>query len=219
MDVRKRIVQAGYDALGERHLAWSEAVQGDPRDRFLRELMGRLHGGGRVLDLGCGAGVPSTKQLAERFEVVGVDISDEQIHLARANVPTATFVRSDLSELRFEEDTFDGVTAFYSISHVPRQEHAALFEKIARWLKPNGLFLAALGARGGADWTGQWLGVPMFFSSHDANTNLRLLQAAGLTLVLDEVVPMKEPEGVASFLWVLAVKSQRSDRPAPEQLH
>jgi hypothetical protein len=44
----------------------------------------------------------------------------------------------------------------------------------------------------------------MFFSSYDADTNRRLLQDAGLTLVLDEVVTMKEPEGEVAFLWVLA---------------
>jgi hypothetical protein len=48
----------------------------------------------------------------------------------------------------------------------------------------------------------------MFFSSYDADTNRSLLQAAGLTLVLDEVATIKEPEGEASFLWVLAQKPE-----------
>jgi ubiquinone/menaquinone biosynthesis C-methylase UbiE len=205
-DPRKAIIQAGYDALAERHLAWSQAIEGDPRDRFLTELARRLRDGARVLDLGCGAGVPSTKRLAERFEVVGADISEEQLRLARTNVPAATFVRSDLSDLEFEEETFDGITAFYSISHIPRDDHDGLFKKIARWLRPSGFFLASLGAGGSSDWTGKWMGVPMFFSSYDADTNRHLLKAAGLALVLDEVVTMKEPEGETTFLWVLAQK-------------
>jgi hypothetical protein len=49
----------------------------------------------------------------------------------------------------------------------------------------------------------------MFFSSYDADTNRRLLEAAGLALVLDEVVSMREPEGEAAFLWVLAKKPER----------
>jgi SAM-dependent methyltransferase len=89
-----------------------------------------------VLDLGCGAGVPSTKQLAERFEVVGVDISEERLRLARGNVPAATFVGGDLSELEFEDETFEGITAFYSISHVPREEHDAVFRKSPAGLDP-----------------------------------------------------------------------------------
>jgi hypothetical protein len=47
----------------------------------------------------------------------------------------------------------------------------------------------------------------MFFSSHDAETNRRLLAAAGFELVADEVVTMREPEGKATFLWVLARKA------------
>lgn len=152
---------------------------------------------------------PSTKQLAERFKVVGADISEAQLRLARANVANATFIHGDFAELHFVDESFDGITAFYSISHVPRNEHDALFGRIAKWLTPGGFFLASLGAGGSPDWTGDWLGVPMFFSSHDADTNRHLLSDAGLTLVIDEVVSMKEPEGEVVFLWVLAQK------PAP----
>jgi ubiquinone/menaquinone biosynthesis C-methylase UbiE len=207
-DPRKATVQSGYDAMAERHLVWSRAIEGDPRDRFLNELARRLGDGARVLDLGCGAGVPSTNQLAERFEVVGADISEEQLRLARAQVPAATFVRGDMFELEFEGETFDGITAFYSISHVPREQHNELFTKVASWLRRGGFFLASLGAVDSPDWTGEWLGVPMFFSSYDADTNRRLLEEAGFALVLDEVVSMMEPEGEAAFLWVLAQKSE-----------
>lgn len=208
-DPRKRTVQAGYDAMAEHYLAWGRAVEGDPRGRFLDEFVRRLRDGARVLDLGCGAGIPSTKQLAERFDVVGIDISESQLPLARTNVPRATFIRSDFSELEFDDEAFDGITAFYSISHVPREEHAALFERVVRWLTPGGFFLASLGADNSPDWTGEWLGVPMFFSSYDADTNRQLLETAGLGLVLDEVVSMKEPEDDVAFLWVLAEKPGR----------
>jgi ubiquinone/menaquinone biosynthesis C-methylase UbiE len=203
-DIRKSIVKEGYDTLADRFLAWGQRVEGDPRERFLTELAKRLHDGARVLDLGCGAGIPSTKHLAERFEVVGVDLSEAQLRLARANVPHARFIHGDASELQFADETFDAVTAFYAISHIPREEHAALFGSVARWLRRGGLFLASLGVGDLSDWRGDWLGVPMFFSSYDAETNRRSVEAAGFRLVLDEVVSMKEPEGEAAFLWVLA---------------
>jgi ubiquinone/menaquinone biosynthesis C-methylase UbiE len=162
--------------------------------------------GGRVLDLGCGAGLPSTKQLARRFEVVGVDISETQLRLAGKNVPSATFISADITQLEMPIGSFDGITALYSISHIPRDEHGALFARVARWLKPGGLFVASLGAAGSPDWTGEWLGVPMFFSSYDAETNRQLLRDTGLTLITDEVVTIHEPEGEATFLWVLTQK-------------
>jgi hypothetical protein len=90
---------------------------------------------------------------------------------------------------------------------VPRERHAELFARIARWLHPGGWVLASLGARGSEDWIGEWLGVEMFFSSWDAPTNRRLLADAGFRLEVDEVVEMEEPEGTATFLWTIAERT------------
>ena len=207
-DPRKTIVEAGYDAIAERHLDWMGRIEGDPRERFLIEFSKLLPVGALVLELGCGTGEPSTRLLAERFSVIGVDISGAQLLLAEQHVPRARFVRTDMSNLPFPKSTFAGITAFYSISHLPRDEHGELFRRIGDWLEPGGFFLAALGTGGSIDWTGEWLGVPMFFSSHDVETNRELLRSAGLEILLDEVVEMFEPESKVTFQWVLAQKPQ-----------
>lgn len=204
-DERKQTVQAAYDALGARFGDWGERIEGDPWARFVAELAARLPADARVLDLGCGNGAKISR-LAARFEVVGVDLSEQQLRLARANVPEATFVHGDLAELDFTPGSFDAVTALYSVMHVPRKEHRALFERIRGWLKPGGLFLASLSHVGGEDRTYEWLGVEMFFSGFDADTNRRLVRDAGFELELDELVWMREPEGEAAFLWLLARK-------------
>jgi SAM-dependent methyltransferase len=203
-DRRKSIVADGYDAMADRYAAWAAGITDDPRDRMIAELFERVPRGGRVLDLGCGSGLPSTKVLAERFEVVGVDVSAAQIERARANVPGATFMVGDLIEVDFGAGSFDAVTAFYSLNHVPREEHAALFGRVAGWLVDDGRFLATFGLADEANWTGEWLGVPMYFSSHDRETARRLLGTAGFELEIDEVATINEPEGQVSFLWVLA---------------
>jgi hypothetical protein len=43
----------------------------------------------------------------------------------------------------------------------------------------------------------------MFFSSHSAAENRRLLAASGLQAVRDELVTMREPEGEVTFQWVI----------------
>ena len=96
----------------------------------------------RIAVLGCGAGVPVTHWLAQRFEATGVDVSAKQLELARQHVPAASFVRADMSELDFPAGSFDAVVAFYSIIHVPRMEHPALVSRIYSWLRPGGRFLA-----------------------------------------------------------------------------
>lgn len=198
-------VQAGYDELAAGFGEWGERVEGDPWEGFLEELAGKLPDGASVLDLGCGDGA-KTSRLASRFEVVGVDISEEQLRLARAAVPGATFVQADFAQLDVPPGSLDAVTAFYSIVHVPRDQHPALFARIERWLRPGGLFLASLSHVGGPDRTEEWLGVEMFFSGFDAETNGRLVREAGFELLSDDLVWMREPEGDAAFLWVLARK-------------
>lgn len=203
-DDARAIVKAGYDALVDRYGAWAGASDDPGRERLLAEITARLPDGARVLDLGCGSGIPSTRVLAERFDVTGVDLSAAQVTAARRNVPAATFVQGDLATIELPQAAWDAVTAFYSLTHVPRAEHGAVFGRVARWLVPGGLFLATLGARDSPDWTGDWLGRPMFFSSHDPGTNRSLLDAAGFELLVDEVIATIEPEGPVPFQWVLA---------------
>lgn len=197
-------VQNGYNAMADRHLAWISSIKGDPRERFLSELIVRLPRAASVLDLGCGAGVPATERLVKDFDVTGVDISEGQLKLARERIPAATFLRADLLDLEFESERFDAICALYAISHVPRDRHGPLLQKIAGWLKPGGWFLTSMGARGCPDTIERWLGVDMFFSSYDAATNRMLVAESDLTIELDEIVTMLEPEGEATFLWILA---------------
>jgi cyclopropane fatty-acyl-phospholipid synthase-like methyltransferase len=204
-DPRTRIVGEGYDAMSDDFTAWRDRIAGDPRERWRDELASRLDDGARVLELGCGVGVPDTLALAERFRVTGVDISEEQLSRARASVPAATFIRADFTALDFEPGSFDAVAAFYSFNHVPRDLLAPLFARIHSWLVPGGLFLASFGTSDTESWVGEWLGTTMFFSSFPPETTRRLL-TDGFDLVLDEIGRMTEPmpDGDVGFHWVLA---------------
>ncbi|MFB9682910.1 class I SAM-dependent methyltransferase [Amycolatopsis plumensis] len=122
MSEARRVVESGYDRIAQRYLEWSARIPDDPRRRFAAELTGRLDDGAPVLDLGCGAGVPSTAALAERHDVLGVDLSEAQLALARRNVPGARFRRGDMTGLSFPDGSFAAVTTFYSVLHVPREE-------------------------------------------------------------------------------------------------
>ena len=203
MTDRRRTVEAGYDVLADTFSDWNARIEGDPWARFLDELAARGQDGARVLDLGCGDGA-KTARLADRFDVVGVDVSERQLELARENAPGATFVHADLAELELPDATFDAVTALYSIMHAPRDEHPALLARFRRWLKPGGHILLSMSTVGGPDRFKHWLGVEMFFSGFDAETNSRIVRDAGFELLADEVVWMRQPEGDTAFLWVLA---------------
>lgn len=202
-----RIVAQGYDRIAERYVAWSKRLGTEQRDRYLSLLIGRLPPGSKVLDLGCGTGALTTIRLAGSFAVTGVDISARSLDLARQNVPGAAFVHADMSDLDFPPGSFDAVAAFYTIIHVPREEHGPLLRKIVRWLRPGGLLVATMGAAsssGGVD--EDWLGVPMYFSTYDAETNKRLVRDAGLHIVSAREETSDEDGTPVTFLWVVAEK-------------
>ena len=203
-DPRTDTVARGYDAIADRFAQWVTEIEDDPRPRFRQELLDRLPPGARVLELGCGAGTSDTHLLAEQFRVTGVDISTEQLQRARRNVPEAEFIQADMTTLELPPASFDAVAAFYSFNHVPRDLLADLFSRIHGWLVPDGLFLTALGAGDMEGWTGEWLGTTMYFSGWSPETNRELLQGASFELMIDEVIEMREPEGIVAFHWVLA---------------
>lgn len=205
-DEHKRIVERGYDRVAEQYLATK-----DPEDSLapgaLREMARALPPGAPVLDLGCGAGIPATRWLAQKgFSVTGVDFSAKQLALARRLVPEATFIQADMTQLDFPPGAFAAVVALHSIIHVPREEHPALLARVREWLKPGGLLLATLTVTdfdgGDDDWEG-W-GAPMRWSHFDAETNRRMLRGAGFETVHDEARANRGASGDETWLWVLA---------------
>jgi SAM-dependent methyltransferase len=201
----KEIVARGYDAIALRYAEWAGAVVSPALD-WLRELDSRLPDGADVLELGCGRGVPGTRELARRHRVTGVDISAVQIELARHHVPEASFVRADAIELDIAPGSLDAVVALYFFGHVPVDEQRELVGRIAVWLKEGGLLLATVGAgAAGEEVEPDWLGTPMFFASLGRGSYVPLLRECGLEPLRDEVIVQQEPgHGDVAFHWVLA---------------
>ena len=198
------IVEAGYDVMADRYLAWSGLRPSETRRRALELADSVIPRGADVLELGCGAGLPMTATLAAGRNLTGVDISARQIELARRNVPSATFMQADLTTLERPAASVDAVVAFYVLTHVPRDEHAPLLGRIRSWLRPGGVFLASLGVEddpGGIE--ADWLGVDMYFSHFSARVNRRLIEEAGFDLEWSEVLAEPGDRFDARFLWVL----------------
>ncbi len=176
----RELVWRGYDACAEEYGASRKSQTGDE----LRGLLERLEDGASVLDVGCGAGVPIARALSRRYRVTGVDVSEGMVSLARRNVPEGEFVCGDVMSVEFEEGSFDAVVAFYSIFHIPREEHRGLFEQIYRWLKPGGYFLCTLSRRDEEAHTeDDFFGVTMFWSSFELSKSSQMLRDVGFEVV------------------------------------
>ena len=165
--------------------------------------MAGLPDGAAVVDLGCGAGVPTTARLAERFAVTGVDISAEQLLRARRLVPGARFVHADMTAFDPGEASVDGVIACYSLTHLPADHQPAMLQRIASWLRPGGAVLASLG-RAAATGAASGSASPCSSRASSRTMPAGVLTAAGLAIEVDETVTIHEPEGDATFRWLLA---------------
>lgn len=178
----RELVRKGYDTCAEVYTTEREHKV-HPE---LSLLTIRLPEGAHVLDLGCGGGVPVAKTLATRFQVTGIDISPEQIRLAQHHVPTGTFVCADVMEVAFAPESFDAVVAFYSIFHLPQEQHPALFRRIYHWLKPHGYLLATVTSQQEDAYTeDDFFGVEMYWSNLGLDAYNNLLHTTGFT-VLDQ---------------------------------
>jgi ubiquinone/menaquinone biosynthesis C-methylase UbiE len=120
-------VQADYDTRSSR---WAHVYEGASfHDVVLQErmaialgMLGRRNRGtsGFALDVGCGAG-----QLLEALHeggtaVAGVDVSWQQVTLARERVPTAVFVaQAEAGQLPFADGTVATLTALGLLEYLP----------------------------------------------------------------------------------------------------
>ena len=138
---KKEIVRTGYNKVAKK-LQEKLGLEKEGIDglNLLENFTSRIPLGGLVLDAGCGNGVYS-RYLSDKFKVIGVDISEKQIELARQNAPNAEFKCEDMTKISFSTEFFDGILSFYAIIHVPRDEHYDLLSSFYRMLKFNGVVL------------------------------------------------------------------------------
>jgi SAM-dependent methyltransferase len=202
----KETVRAGYNRIADRYL--EERTRDSEDVRLLNDLIERLPADSKVLDAGCGAGVPIALMLSEYFNVTGVDFSEAQIELARHQVPQVRFVCQDITRLDFPENSFDGICSYYAIIHIPREEHAQLLADFYRMLRHGGFALLCLGAENLVDDVDEnYLGTRMYWSHYDADTYLKMLKVCGFSLIWSRFVGDESFDAGARHLFVLVQKT------------
>ena len=207
MQSAKELVCAGYDRAYGRYADWAGRDTSRRQHYLMRAARMGLLKPGDALDLGCGTGRHVTGPLAAAgFRVTGLDVSARSLAVARRELPSVQFLEGDMAAADFPARSFDLVTAFYSIIHLPREEHGELLRRVAHWLRPGGGLIASLGTSCGDAYEEDWLGVPMYWSSWDHRTNRRLITAAGLELLVDNVETTLEDDQPVAFQWVIATK-------------
>ncbi|RPJ47325.1 MAG: class I SAM-dependent methyltransferase [Chloroflexi bacterium] len=207
----KQIVRSGYDAASYHYRSDADLRPGDyPSEAtlhyhdWLDRLEPLLSPDARLLELGCGCGLPVARRLTSKYRYTGVDLSPVQCRRAQENAPTAEILSADMTALDFPPANFDAILAFFSIIHIPVEEQPLLYKRITSWLRPGGLFMVTLPLTA---WTGtedNWhdSGATMYWSHADTPTYLQWLDVLGFDILWTSFLP----EGENGFNLVLAEK-------------
>ncbi len=116
--MKSKPVKALYDRIGGRyHQNKSLAISDYTELPVTLALAGDVEGK-RVLDAGCGPGRHSQKLTAVGAHVIGINISEEMVRIARENCGNrAEFYQADFERVEFEPESFDLIIASLSLMY------------------------------------------------------------------------------------------------------
>ena len=108
-------------------------------DRLVEAL--QLEAGARVLDVPCGTGRIASRLAGRGYDVVGVDVTERFLEMAKTREDGARYERLDMRDLPFEEE-FDAAICFWgSFGYFDDAGDLAQARAAARALKPGGRYL------------------------------------------------------------------------------
>ncbi|MEV6171275.1 class I SAM-dependent methyltransferase [Streptomyces sp. NPDC051954] len=134
-----------YDAIAEDYADLFRTELAKPLDRAVFAGFAELVGpGGRVADLGCGPGRVTAHLASLGLDVVlGLDLSESMLAIARRENPGLRFEQGSMLELDLPDGSLAGAVSWYSSIHTPVDELPSLFAEFRRVLAPGGHLLIA----------------------------------------------------------------------------
>lgn len=181
---KSAVVREGYNQIARAYLTERKKLK---TSKYTAELMKLLHPGALVLDIGCGAGVPVDDVLMKNgFGVVGIDISPEQIRLARSMCRGGDYSVRDLNTLRHGELVVDAVVCLYTMFHVERIRHNDIVRVFASYLPPGGYLLITFGDKN-FEGDHMLMGAPMWSSQWGVEKNTSIVVKAGFDIIINEI--------------------------------
>ena len=152
----------------------------------------------RLLDLGCGPGVPLAQYLSERgLAITGVDGASAMVELFRQNLPQAQSHHADMRGLDLGT-RFDAILAWDSFFHLSPDDQRGMFAVFARHAAPNAALMFTSGPAAGESW-GHAAGAPVYHASLDPDEYRGLLAQSDFKVI--EYRP-EDPECDYHTIWL-----------------
>ncbi|MFC5290172.1 class I SAM-dependent methyltransferase [Actinokineospora guangxiensis] len=192
-----------FDLIGRRYD--ESFVERDTQIAEVDWLLTQLSPGARVLDLGCGSGQPTVKQLVDAgMDVVAVDESRVMLDLAEEHAPGADYRQGDLRDVA-AHGTFDAAVAFFALLMLPKADIEATLAALRGQLRAPGHLLISM-VQGDFDaFPVNFLGAPTTVSAYPPDALRTVVEAAGFTVDrLHTVEAVAEPGRIEVQLYVRA---------------
>lgn len=194
---------APFDRIGRRY---DESFA--ERDAQVREgewLLAQLDPPARVLDLGCGSGVPTARLLLDGgVEVVGVDESRTMLELAQEQAPGGEYVCRDLRDVA-DLGEFDAVVANFSLLMIRKADLPPLLTQLRGQLRGPGLLQIAMVLGDFDEFPILFLGEPAKVTAYPPDELTRVVEVAGFEVTdLQEIHAEAEPNRIEVQLYLRA---------------
>lgn len=136
----------------------------------------------RVLDIGCGYGVPIARHLIEHgCRITGVDTSLPLLARAQAAFPDHQWIAADMRRMPLTEP-FHGLIAWHSFFHLSPEDQRPMFNEFRRLAAPGAVLMFTSGT-GLGEAIGEFEGRPLYHGSLDSAEYRDLLEANGFQVL------------------------------------
>jgi SAM-dependent methyltransferase len=227
MDANKRqAYQSSYDLVADEYARRIfDELQHKPLDRqLLDRFAASVCDVGLACDMGCGPGHVARYLFERGIPICGIDLSAAMVEQARRLVPTVEFQQGDMSALEIADGTYAGITAFYSIIHIPLAELPSALAELRRVLRPGGILLLAFHIGDDSlhldEWWDQKVNVDFFFFRSDEMAGK--LREAGFEIeeiIEREPYPDVEHQSRRSYIFARRPKENSQQFPSDSRLN
>ncbi|GMQ49577.1 hypothetical protein VB10N_45760 [Vibrio sp. 10N] len=176
--IKPRQIGQAYDTIT--HMWQSDDFNRENGIAAHKRALEFANGKGRALDIGCGCTGRFIELLKSNgFELEGLDISTKMIALAKERHPDVTFYHQDVCEGKLPT-TYDFITAWDSIWHIPLEQQVPVLTKIVESLNAGGVFIFSFGGTNEpGEHTDDFMGPEVYYSSLGTNEFLKLFMELG----------------------------------------
>ncbi len=178
----------------------------------MRAFVHRVPAAGWILDAGCGPGRDAKVFVQQGFRVVGVDYSEEMVKLARSCSAGQVFLM-DLRDLRFHDETFDGIWANASVHHLSERDLTLVMDEFFRILKPGGALYVSARRGSGHVVNEEYPSCPRYYVLQWSNQLRELVSTSGFQVYAPD--PPDEESGPEAWVHIYAVKPRTTQLLLP----